>query len=169
MTDSFDKLIEETREKYRVSWEKSLEKYKKYCKLQDQDFEWAIKYGCFFPRITIERTIVEAKPRKLDARYSIEVLQDKVSYSEDAFKELLSQIQKQEEENLRNNNYIIMHPDAYKVLTDYKNQNALQRVLWNIKWGFKDCIDNFRNWKGHMRGEDWDFWEILNGEWSAYE
>ena len=61
---------------------------------------------------------------------------------------------------------VLMHPDAYKVIETYKNQTPLQRVLWNIKWGFKDCIDNFRNWKGHMRGEDWDFWEILNGEWS---
>jgi hypothetical protein len=82
------------------------------------------------------------------------------------FKKLLSQIKDQAEEN----NYIIIHPGVYKVVEDYKNQNALQRFLWEIKWGFKDCLDNFRNWRGHMRGEEyWDFWEILNGEWSSYE
>lgn len=65
--------------------------------------------------------------------------------------------------------HILIHPELYKVIEDYKNQNAVQRFLWNIKYGFKDCIDNFRNWQGHMRGEDWDFWEILSGEWSSYE
>jgi hypothetical protein len=64
---------------------------------------------------------------------------------------------------------IIMHPDSYKSLMDYQNQNPIQRFLWEIEWGFKDCLDNFTNWKGHMRGEDWDFWEILSGEWSSYE
>jgi hypothetical protein len=64
---------------------------------------------------------------------------------------------------------IIMHPDAYKTLMDFKNQNAIQRFFWEIKWGFIDCSINFKNWKGHMRGEEWDFWEILNGEWSDYE
>lgn len=40
MTDPFDKLIEETREKYRVSWEKSLEKYKKsYEKVLKETFK----------------------------------------------------------------------------------------------------------------------------------
>lgn len=165
MNDSFDKLIEETREKYRVSWEKSLKKYKKYCELQDEDFEWAIKYGNFPPKITIERILVEAKPRKLNAKYSIEVFQDKVSYSEEAFNEVLSQIKKQSDED----NYIIMHPELYKLIENYKNQNPLQRFLWNIKWGFRECADNFRNWQGHMMGEDWDFWEVLNGEWSSYE
>ena len=80
--------------------------------------------------------------------------------------DLIKQLKQTHQEQLT---YVLMHPDAYKALTDYKNQNALQRVLWNIKWGFKDCVENFRNWKGHMRGEEWDFWEILNGEWSAYE
>jgi hypothetical protein len=65
--------------------------------------------------------------------------------------------------------YIIMHPEIYKLIEDYKNQNPLQRFAWNIKWGFKDCLGNFRNWKGHMRGEEWDFWEILNGEMCDYE
>ena len=80
--------------------------------------------------------------------------------------ELIKNIKQSVDEELT---YILMHPDAYNALTDYKNQNALQRVLWNLKWGFKDCIDNFRNWKGHMRGEEWDFWEILNGEWDIYK
>jgi hypothetical protein len=80
--------------------------------------------------------------------------------------ELIKNIKQSVDEQLTS---ILMHPDAYKALQDYKNQNALQRFFWNIKWGFKDCIDNFRNWKGHMRGEEWDFWEILNGEWSAYD
>lgn len=66
-------------------------------------------------------------------------------------------------------NAIIFHPGVYKVIEDYNNQNAFQKFLQNIKWGFDDCSDNFRNWKGHMRGEEWDFWEILSGEWSAYE
>lgn len=65
--------------------------------------------------------------------------------------------------------HILIHPEIYKVIEDYKNQNAIQRFTWNIKFGFKDCLDNFRNWQGHMRGEDWDFWEILSGEWSSYE
>lgn len=143
MTDPFDKLIEETREKYRVSWEKSLEKYEKFCEWQDADFEWAIKHGYFIPIIAIEQILVEAKPRKLKAEWSLEVKDDL--------------------------KFIIMHPDAYKAIQDYKNQTPLQRVLWEIKWGFKDCLDNFRNWQGHMRGEEWDFWEILSGEWSAYE
>ena len=64
---------------------------------------------------------------------------------------------------------IIMHPEVYRVVEYYKNQNALQIFFWEIKWGFIDCSINFKNWKGHMRGEDWDFWEILNGEWSSYE
>jgi hypothetical protein len=87
--------------------------------------------------------------------YPIEYLPGEICYSKGAVKELRSTI--------------LMHPDAYKALQDYKNQTPLQRFAWNIKWGFKDCIDNFRNWQGHMRGEDWDFWEILSWEWSAYE
>jgi len=66
-------------------------------------------------------------------------------------------------------NSIIMHPDIAKLIEDYNNQNAAQRLLQKIKWGFDDCRDNFRNWRGHMKGEDWDFWEILSGEWSCYE
>jgi hypothetical protein len=50
---------------------------------------------------------------------------------------------------------IIMHPDVYRVVEYYKNQNALQRFFWEIKWGFIDCSINFKNWKGHMRGEEW--------------
>ena len=143
MTDPFDKLIEETREKYRVSWEKSLEKYERFCKLQDFDFEWAIKHGYFHPRFAIEKIIVEAKPRTLRAEYTLEIKDDL--------------------------NYILMHPELYKVIEDYKNQNPLHRFVWNIKWGFKYCAENFRNWQGHMKGEDWEFWEILSGEWSAYD
>ena len=141
--DPFDILIEETREKYRVSWEKSLEKYKKYCEIQNDDFEWAIKHGYFIPKFTIEKILVEAKPRTLRAEYTLEIKDDL--------------------------NYIIMHPELYELIEDYKNQNPLQRFVWNLKWGFKDCAENFRNWQGHMIGEDWDFWEILSGEWSSYE
>ncbi len=78
------------------------------------------------------------------------------------FDDLVRQIREDENERL---SYIIMH----KVIEDYNNHTPIQRFFWNIKWGFKDCRDNFRNWKGHMNGEDWDFWEILSGEWSAYE
>jgi hypothetical protein len=165
--DPFDKLIEEIREKYRLSWEKSLEEFEKFCKFQDDDFKFAIEYGRFPPRITIEKIVVEAKPRKLRAEYSLEFLPDIASYNVDSFKELLFKMQ--EEENSKNYNYIIMHPDAYKSLMDYNNQNATQRFLQKIKWGFDDCRDNFRNWSGHMRGEEWDFWEILNGEATGYE
>lgn len=143
MTDPFDKLIEETREKYRVSWEKSLEKYERSCLLQDWDFEWAIKHGYFPPRIAIEKILVEAKPRTLRAEYGLEIKDDL--------------------------NYILMHPELYKLIEDYKNQNPLQRFVWNIKWGFRGCAENFRNWQEHMLDEDWDFWEILSGEWSSYE
>jgi hypothetical protein len=155
MIDPFDKLIEETREKYRLSWEKSMENYNNLCKQQDLDFKYAIKYGTFPPKITIERILVEAKTRKLKAEWSLEVLPDKVSYNEEAVKEL---------------SYIMMHPQVYKIIEDYKNQNTIQRFLWELKWGFIECLDNFRNWQGYMKGEDYcDFWEILNGEWSSYE
>lgn len=87
--------------------------------------------------------------------YPIEYLLGEICYSKGAVKELRSTI--------------LMHPELYELIENYKNQNPLQRFAWNIKWGFKDCIDNFRNWQGHMRGEDWDFWEILSGEWSAYD
>ena len=66
-------------------------------------------------------------------------------------------------------NFIIIHPDIAKLIEDYNNQNAAQRLLQKIKWGFDDCSDNFRNWRGHMRGEEWDFWEILSGEETGYE
>jgi len=165
--DPFDKLIKETKEKYRLSWEKSLEEFEKFCKFQDDDFKYAIKYGYFFPKITIEKIVVEAKSRKLRAEYSLEFLPDITSYNVDSFKELLFKMQ--EEENSKNYNSIIMHPDIAKLIEDYKNQNAAQKFLQKIKWGFDDCRDNFRNWKGHMRGEDWDFWEILSGEETGYE
>ena len=77
------------------------------------------------------------------------------------FDDLVSQIRENENERLT---HIIIHPDIYKTIEDYNNQNALQKFLQKIKWGFKDCHDNFRNWQGHMKGEDWDFWEILSGE-----
>ena len=80
--------------------------------------------------------------------------------------ELIKNIKQSVDEQLTS---VLMHPDAYKVIEDYKNQNLFQRFAWKIKWGFKDCLDNFRNWQGHMRGEEWDFWEILNGEWSSYD
>jgi hypothetical protein len=64
---------------------------------------------------------------------------------------------------------IIIHPDIAKLIEDYNNKNALQKSLQKINWGFKDCRDNFRNWRGHMRGEEWDFWEILSGEAAGYE
>ena len=66
-------------------------------------------------------------------------------------------------------NSIIMHPDIAKLIEDYNNQNAAQKFLQKIKWGFDDCRDNVRNWRGHMKGEEWDFWEILSGEESGYE
>ena len=83
----------------------------------------------------------------------------------DTFIELLHKY----DEPIKSESQILMHPDVYKVIEDYKNQNPLQRFVWNLKWGFKDCAENFRNWQGHMIGEDWDFWEILSGEWSSYE
>jgi hypothetical protein len=82
------------------------------------------------------------------------------------FDDLVKQIREDDNERL---SHIIIHPEVYRVVEYYKNQNALQRFFWEIKWGFIDCRINFENWKGHMRGEEWDFWEILNGEWSDYE
>lgn len=67
-------------------------------------------------------------------------------------------------EEWKNGSHIIIHPEVYKVIEDYNNHTPIQRFFWNLKWGFKDCLNNFRNWKGHMNGEDWDFWEILSGE-----
>jgi hypothetical protein len=66
-------------------------------------------------------------------------------------------------------NSIIMHPEIYNVIQDYNKQNAAQKFLQKIKWGFDDCRDNFRNWRGHMRGEEWDFWVILSSEETGYE
>jgi hypothetical protein len=85
---------------------------------------------------------------------------------EDTFSEQLRRLATEE---WKNGGYIIIHPEVYKVIEDYKNYTPIQRFLWNIKWGFKDCRDNYRNWRGHLRGEEWDFWEILSGEWSCYE
>lgn len=162
MTDPFDELIEKTREKYRVSWENSLEKFKRFCTLQDEEFEWAIKHGKFYPRITIERTVVEAKPRKLRAEYSLEI----APAEGETFSEYLRRLSMEE---WKSGNQIIIHPGVYKVIEDYNNHTPIQRFLWNLKWGFDVCHNNFRNWQGHMKGEDWDFWEILSGEWSGYE
>lgn len=64
---------------------------------------------------------------------------------------------------------IIIHPEVYKVIENYKNQTPIQRFFQNLKWGFEDCRDNFKNWQGHMKGENWDFWEILCGEETGYE
>ena len=66
-------------------------------------------------------------------------------------------------------NSIIMHPEIYNVIQDYNKQNAAEKFLQKIKWGFDDCRDNFRNWRGHMRGEEWDFWVILSSEETGYE
>jgi hypothetical protein len=65
-------------------------------------------------------------------------------------------------------NAVIIHPDIAKLIEDYNNQNAAQKFLQKIKWGFDDCRDNFRNWRGHMKDEEWDFWEILSGEETGY-
>lgn len=78
MIDPFDKLIEETKEKYRLSWEKSLEDFEKFCKNQDEDFKWAIKQGKFPLRITVKTIEIKAKTRTLNANYSLEVLPDKI-------------------------------------------------------------------------------------------
>ncbi len=63
----------------------------------------------------------------------------------------------------------LSHTDIYKAIEDYNNKNALQKFLQKINLGFKDCLNNFRNWKGHMRGEELDFWENLNREWDFWE
>jgi len=138
MDDSFNKLIEKTKEKYRISWEKSLKEYEIFCRIQDSDFNWAIKCGYFPPRI--ERILVIAKPRKLKAEYTLD-WDDKLSY-------------------------IVIHPDVYKMIRDYENKDIIQRFFQKIKWGFGDLFTNFRVWKGHMTTEDdWDFWETLNEGW----
>jgi hypothetical protein len=104
-----------------------------------------------------------------DTPITAEELQNKlqnIDLEQVIINDLIKQLKQTHQEQLTS---VLMHPDAYKALTDFKNQNALQRFAWNIKWGFKDCLDNFINWKGHMKGEDWDFWEILNGEWGNWE
>ena len=162
MTDPFDDLIEKTREKYRVSWEKSLEKFKRFCALQDEEFEWAIKHGKFYPKITLERVVVEAKPRKLRAEYSLEP----APAEGESFSDYLRRLSM---ESWRSGDHTIIHTEVYEFLENYKNHTPIQRFLWNLKWGFKDCLNNYRNWKGHMNGEDWDFWGILSGEETGYE
>ena len=82
------------------------------------------------------------------------------------FDDLVRQIREDHNERLT---HIIIHPDIYEFLDNYKNHTPIQRFLWNLKWGFKDCLNNYRNWKGHMNGEDWDFWGILSGEETGYE
>jgi hypothetical protein len=139
MDDSFNRLIEKTKEKYRISWEMSIKEYEKFCKLQDSDFNWAIKYGYFPPRIEIERISVTAKTRRLKAEYTLDWSEDKLS---------------------------LYHPDVYKMIQDYENKDIIQRFFQKIKWGFGDLFTNFRVWKGHMSTEDdWDFWETLNEGW----
>lgn len=64
----------------------------------------------------------------------------------------------------RSGNHTIIHTEVYEFLENYKNHTPIQRFHWNLKMGFKDCLNNLRNWQGHMKGEDWDFWEILSGK-----
>lgn len=111
----------------------------------------------------LHRLVMEEPPitaKELQELYEVEnfeqLIRDKI----------VNEIREDHNERL---SHIIIHPGVYKVIEDYNNQNAFQKFLQNIKWGFDDCSDNFRNWKGHMRGEEWDFWEILSGEWSGYE
>lgn len=69
----------------------------------------------------------------------------------------------------RSGNHTIAHTEVYEFLDNYKNHTPIQRFHWSLKMGFKDFLNNFRNWKGHMNGEDWDFWGILSGKESFYE
>lgn len=78
------------------------------------------------------------------------------------FDDLVRQIREDHNERLT---HIIIHPDIYKVIDDYNKQNTIQRFFQKIKWGFIECRGNFRCWQGHMKGEDWDFWDYLNMEW----
>ena len=108
-----------------------------------------------------------ATPEELQAREELQEFYGDANLEQLIIDEILKEYKNAYEEKLTS---IIMHPDVYRVVEYYKNQNALQRFFWKIKWGFIDCRINFENWKGHMTTEyDWCFWEILNGEWSDYE
>lgn len=65
-------------------------------------------------------------------------------------------------EEWKNGSHIIIHPEVYKVIENYNKQNRIQRFFQKIKWGLVECRGNFRCWQGHMKGEDWNFWDCLN-------
>lgn len=76
----FDEIEKDYLEKSRLSKALSLHKHSDFGKRQDQDFNYAKKYG-YFPYIIIERCNVQAKPRSLDARYTLEIKDDVLSGS----------------------------------------------------------------------------------------
>ena len=91
--NSYDKLISDTKEKYRISWEQSLQKFEEFCRIQDEDFKYAIKTGQFPLRFTIEIMLVTAKTRKLRAEYTLEIYPDLKMQEKIKIRNLFQEIQ----------------------------------------------------------------------------
>jgi hypothetical protein len=132
MIDPFDKLIEETREKYKLSWKNSLKEYKKFCKWQNYDFEYAIKYGTFPPKIPVGSIVIEAKPRKLKGNWSLELSEGETYYNEEALKELSSAM-------------------------NSKHQTKKFNFFQKIYWGWKQVYYNFDEWCWVVSGKNNEF------------
>jgi hypothetical protein len=80
LNEKFDEIEKDYLKKSNVSKELSFQKHSDFGKRQDQDFEYAKKFGSFLYPI-IERTVVQAKSRSLDARYTLEIKDDLLSGS----------------------------------------------------------------------------------------
>lgn len=133
----WDELVEEIREKYRASWEKSIEEFEEFCRNQDEEFECAIKYGYFLPRFSIEKILVKAKPRKLIAKYSLEVNDD--------------------------SKYILLHPDISKSLYESIRKTQYDSFFGKLKLGFQCLYWSYQDWLNVMVDEDFtkEFFDYL--------
>jgi hypothetical protein len=69
----------EIKEKFRLSWEKSLAKYEQVCAKQDADFKFALKYG-YFAQFYIEQIKADPETWNLPIEYDLEVLRNRKSY-----------------------------------------------------------------------------------------
>jgi hypothetical protein len=56
LDEKFEKLIERTKEKFNNSyeWNYNVRNYKNFCERQNNDFEYAKKYGQFLPTLTLD-------------------------------------------------------------------------------------------------------------------
>jgi hypothetical protein len=57
----------EIKEKFRLSWEKSLAKYEQVCSKQDADFKFALKYG-YFSQFYIEQIKADPETRNIQLK-----------------------------------------------------------------------------------------------------